>query len=296
MKTILITGTSSGIGLGATVELARRGHRVFASMRDPSRAGELQQALAAAGAAAEVVQLDVTDTASVDRAVREILAAAGRIDVLVNNAGITATGTLESSSDAELLRIFETNTFGPLRTIRAVLPSMRAARSGRIVNVSSVGAHARFGIRLWGLYAASKSALHTLTLELAKEVAPLGIEVVLLEGGVAGLTHAWDTPRSVAANFAGGEYELAERISAAQIAAITSGADGLAASAAMVSDACTVESPPLRFPPERQAGIDACNGMADDIFLRLARGDGDPAVYEGVPGFWALQKQLLTGG
>ncbi len=183
MRNILITGTSSGLGLGTAVALATRGERVFASMRDLSRSSDLEREAAKAGVELELVQLDVTDPESVTRAVDGVLAKAGPIDVLLNNAALATQGPLEFATDEEILRIFDANAFGPLRTIRAVLPSMRERGQGRILNVSSPGSNPRSGVRLWSLYTASKAALDAFTLDLCKEVAPLGIEVALVYAG-----------------------------------------------------------------------------------------------------------------
>ncbi len=262
-------------------------------MRDLSKSDALRATLAEAGVHATILQMDVTDDASVRRAVGEVLSAAGSVDVLLNNAAIGAVGPLEFTSDEEMLRIFDTNVFGTMRTIRAVLPGMRAARAGRIINVSSGASHPRAGVRLWGMYASSKSAVHTLTLELCKEVAPLGIEVVLLEGGVSGQTSVWDFVRSQAEAFEGGDYILSERVSAAQIAAVGAGADALPSVVTFVADACTVRNPPIRFPAELQTGPDSADKLSDAIFGRLARGDTDASIYEGAPGFWPLQRVVL---
>ena len=140
MGTILITGTSSGLGLASAVELASRGERVFASMRDTSRSRDLIEAATAAEVAVEVVQLDVTDPSSVGDAVDKVLALSSRIDAVVNNAGVASLGPLEYTTDDEVQCLFDTNVFGPLRLIRAVLPSMRAAGRGRIINISSIAA------------------------------------------------------------------------------------------------------------------------------------------------------------
>jgi NAD(P)-dependent dehydrogenase (short-subunit alcohol dehydrogenase family) len=296
MARILITGSSSGIGLGAAVELARQGHEVFASMRDPARSATLETALSAAGATAAVIQLDVTDAGSVQRGVATVIEQAGGIDVLLNNAGITSVGPLENVSDEEMLSVFQTNVFGAHRMARAVLPSMRAARHGRIVNVSSVAAHPRFGIRLWGAYAMSKAALSCMAAELLKDVGPLGIEVVLLEAGVAGQTAAWALPKRVAEDVGpeGSGYEVVGRIGVAQIAAASGGLDRLPATAAMVAAACTVPDVPFRYPPEIQAGLDQVDALADERFRRLASCDNDPALFENAGGFWALQQALLA--
>jgi len=183
MANVLITGCSSGIGLLTAQHFARHGDRVFATLRDPAKAGELERTRAE-GMPLSVHRLDVTDPASVTAAVRDVLAAAGSIDVLVNNAGIELRSSIEDADDEDVRHQFETNVFGALRMIRAVLPAMRARRAGTIVNVSSIaGLVARpYG----GLYAASKHALEAIAEALHFEVQPLGIRVVLIEPGQYG--------------------------------------------------------------------------------------------------------------
>src|SRR5687768_9829424 len=122
MPVTLITGCSTGFGLLTALEAARRGHDVIATMRNPSRATDLEKAAADEGFTVAVAALDVTDDESVTRCVRDALAAHGRIDVLVNNAGIGIEGTIEEISDAAAKEVFETNVFGVLRMVRAVLP------------------------------------------------------------------------------------------------------------------------------------------------------------------------------
>lgn len=292
MSTILITGTSSGLGLGTAVELASRGHRVFATMRDISRSAALRTALSAREVAATILPLDVCDEDSVAAAVGSVLHQAGRIDVLLNNAGVTVVGPLETSTDREVHNVFNTNVFGALRTTRAVLPSMRAHGAGRIVNVSSVAAHSRVGIRLWGVYAASKAALHTLTMELVKELAPLGLEVVLVEGGVAGQTEVWTAVRRSVREWPSEDeaYGFSERLAAIQLAAVMSGPDQTRPTVQMVADACVVPNPGVRYPSASQTGLDACDRISDETFARLAAGEKSPELYDSLPGFWALQK------
>jgi len=177
----LVTGCSSGIGLVTALQLARKGDTVFASMRDTSKAGELKEAAENENLSIEVVQLDVTDDASVRRAVAQVVDAAGRIDVLVNNAGIGAHGPIEETDDDEAKEIFETNFFGVLRVTRAVLPSMRGQRSGAIVNVSSL--NGRVAVPYGGIYSASKQALEAASETLYYEVHPFGIRVIIVEPG-----------------------------------------------------------------------------------------------------------------
>jgi len=138
MKTVLITGTSTGLGFAAVVSLARAGHDVIATMRNPARSSELQQLAEKEQLPVTVLALDVDDDASVGAGVAQVLETHGHIDVLVNNAGIGGLGAVEETPIAEYRAIMETNYFGVLRCTQAVLPAMRARRSGRIINVASV--------------------------------------------------------------------------------------------------------------------------------------------------------------
>ena len=176
---ILITGTSAGIGLLTAIELCRRGVRVFASMRDTTRADNLLSAARQSGLTVDVVQLDVTSELSVRKAVSRVVADAGRLDVVVNNAGVFTVGPIECADERAVESIFQTNIIGVIRVIRAVLPVMRRQGGGRIVNVGSVCAEPRLGFQLTSLYGATKAALHALTLDLNKELAPLGITSML---------------------------------------------------------------------------------------------------------------------
>jgi NAD(P)-dependent dehydrogenase (short-subunit alcohol dehydrogenase family) len=182
MAVVLITGCSSGIGLATALAFAQRGDRVFATMRNPAKAGPLRDAAQAAGVAVEIVQLDVADDESVRRGVGEVLDAAGRIDVLVNNAGVGHYGTVELMPWDWLRETFETNFFGVVRMLRAVLPSMRERTAGVIVNVSSANGRMR-GLGFAGMYGASKHALGTMSEALQTEVEPFGIRVVVIEPG-----------------------------------------------------------------------------------------------------------------
>ncbi len=177
-KTILITGASTGFGRDTAETLARAGHTVFATMRDPEgRNRDHAEALRRERIA--VVALDVTDDQSVENAVNIVLARAGRIDVLVNNAGIASAGVTEAFTADQAKVMFNTNVVGLLRTIRAVLPTMRRQRDGLIVNIGSILGRVTFPF--FGIYGASKFAVEALTDSLRYEVSQLGIEVTLVQ-------------------------------------------------------------------------------------------------------------------
>ena len=177
-KTILITGTSTGFGYDTAETLARAGHTVFASMREP-QAKNRQYAERLRKQGIEVVELDVSSDASVDRAVKEVLARNGRIDVLINNAGIASAGITEAFTPDQAKAVFDTNVVGLLRTTRAVLPAMRKQREGLIVNIGSIVGRVTFPF--FGIYGASKFAVEALTDSLRYELSQLGIDVVLVQ-------------------------------------------------------------------------------------------------------------------
>ena len=182
MAVVVITGCSSGFGLATSLAFARRGERVYATMRNLAKAHDLRAAAGAEGLALQMLELDVTDDASVSAAVARIVEAEGRIDVLVNNAGVEHWGALECLPD-ELARItFETNLFGAVRMIRATLPVMREQRGGVIVNIASAAGRIP-GLPANWAYSASKHALCSMADSLSGEVQPFGIRVVSIEPG-----------------------------------------------------------------------------------------------------------------
>ena len=182
MTIALVTGTSSGIGLATAVTLARGGHTVIATMRNLESAGEIQKIVAAEKLPVSLAALNVDDDASVESALGKVLAEHGRLDVLVNNAGIGGGGSVEESSTARFREVMETNFFGALRCIKAVVPGMRERRNGCIVNVTSISG--RLAMAPAAAYCASKFALEALSECLAQEMKAFNVRVAIIEPGV----------------------------------------------------------------------------------------------------------------
>jgi NAD(P)-dependent dehydrogenase (short-subunit alcohol dehydrogenase family) len=182
-RSILITGSSSGIGRATAERFASRGWRVFASMRNPEgRGAPLRARAAEAGWRLTTAALDVTSDDSVAAATADILReTGGRLDVLINNAGDYQFGALEETSPDELRAQLETNVVGVQRVTRAVLPAMRARRAGTVVTLGSVSG--RVAVPLGGPYHASKWALEGMIEALRLELIPFGVRVVLIEPG-----------------------------------------------------------------------------------------------------------------
>ena len=182
MPVALITGTSTGIGLATALHFGRQGHDVWAGVRNPTAATELRTAIDKERLPVRMVALDVDDAGSVQRGVAEVLDKAGRVDVLVNNAGIGGGGPIEDVPVDWVKTLFETNYFGVLRVTQAVLPGMRERRAGVIVNVSSIAG--RLAVAGHGHYSAVKHALEAMSEALAQEVQRFGIRVAIIEPGV----------------------------------------------------------------------------------------------------------------
>lgn len=184
MKNVLVTGTSSGIGLDTVVVLAKQGWQVFATMRNLSKSAALETALTDAGVRDRVVieQLDVSDAASIATAVRIVLGkSGGSLDAVVHNAGIAVGGAFEDIPDADSRQVMETNFFGILALTRALMPMFREKRSGRVLIVSSDAAF--LGQPGNAIYCASKWAVEGWAEAAAHELGLFGIELILVEPG-----------------------------------------------------------------------------------------------------------------
>jgi NAD(P)-dependent dehydrogenase (short-subunit alcohol dehydrogenase family) len=182
MANVLVTGASKGIGLATALAFARAGHRVVAGMRNPAQAPELAGIAAREGLEVSIETLDVDSDGSVSSAIERIAQTIGPLDVLVNNAGIERVGAIEDVSMDDVRAVMETNYFGAVRCIKAVLPAMRERRSGCIVNVTSISG--RLAGSPMGPYAASKFALEALCECLAQEVKPFNVRVAIVEPGI----------------------------------------------------------------------------------------------------------------
>jgi short-subunit dehydrogenase len=239
---VLVTGASSGIGSAAAVAFAAKGYEVFGTSRN---IGRIQPT-----AGVEYVQLDVTDEDSVEKAVQTVIARAGRIDVLVNNAGALLIGGAEESSASQAQELFNTNFFGVVRMTKAVLPHMREQGSGRIVNVGSVVGFVPTPYTVF--YSSSKYALEGYSQGLDHEVREFGIRVTLVEPGYTNTaidSAVWmgDTPiPAYAARRAQIRQQMTDSIS---------GADAPASVAAVIVKAATANPPKLRYPAGRFARL-----------------------------------------
>ncbi len=172
-KVVLVTGATSGIGRAICQTLSDSGYSVYGTGRNVETGTRLH--------GYTVVRLDVTNGESIVKAVEYILSDAGRVDVLVNNAGIGMAGSVEDSQIEEIGAVFDVNVYGIVRTCQAILPHMRRAEHGLIVNISSVGA--LMGLPYRGVYSASKAAVESITESLSQEVMRFGIHAVLIEPG-----------------------------------------------------------------------------------------------------------------
>ena len=172
-KVVVITGASSGLGLATALHLNEIGYQVYGTSRNPEKHLDFLPF--------PLLPLEITNSTSIHSCVALVLKETGRLDVLINNAGVGITGPMEEIDSAEVVANFETNCFGPLQMAQAVLPKMRAQNSGLIINITSIGGV--MGLPFRGVYSASKSALSIMTESLRMEVKSFGIEVCCLAPG-----------------------------------------------------------------------------------------------------------------
>jgi len=239
----VVTGANSGIGRATAVHLAQQGHRVAGTVRSVAKAAKLETMAADAGVSVELFELDVADDDSVREGFAELLAATGRVDHLVNNAGVGGNAVAEECPPERYLSIMNVNLGGAVRCCQAVLPQMRARGSGTIVNISSVAG--RIAALAQSPYVASKWAVEGFSEGLAQELAPFGIRVAIIEPGVtksAIFAKNVDVPNST------GAYEAHYRRMLQFYMAGTANATDPFEVAGVIHDAITTDEPRLRYP------------------------------------------------
>lgn len=275
MSVILITGASTGIGQETAVQMAGKGHTVYAGVRSPDTADELKERIAENNLDIRIIKLDLLNPSSIESAVAAIVSTAGRIDALVNNAGIGGGRAVEETDIDEVREIFETNYFGNVNVLRAVVPHMRTQRSGRIVNVGSLAGKVVMGCHAH--YSASKWALEGLSEALAMELAEFNVKVAIIQPGVV-LTPIWgkgslpegETPYRKTLERLGRffEYGLQRPAMPDEVAAA-------------VADAIESPTPKFRYPigPDAVETIAARASVSDDEWMEANCLQGD-AFYD----------------
>jgi NAD(P)-dependent dehydrogenase (short-subunit alcohol dehydrogenase family) len=288
MALTLITGTSTGIGMSTALAFGRAGHKVQATMRNPARAPELAQIAAKENLPITISAMDVDSDSSVAEGFARITREAGPVDVLVNNAGIERVGPIEEVPLAEFRAVMETNYFGAIRCIQAVLPSMRARRSGCIINVSSMAG--RFTTAPMTPYSASKFAVEALSETLAQEVKSFNVRVAIVEPGVI------DTPmaRRIAVPRIGSPYSQPRRF-AAWYAAALSNSPSPSVVAEKVLEIVESGTWRLRHPagPDAEAFLAWRNSMTDEQWIDWNALD-DAAWYERVKADFGMDVRPRT--
>lgn len=236
----LVTGVSSGIGQATAQALKAKGYRVFGTSRRAAE-GQIVDGI-------EMIRLDVTDEDSVQAALNHVIAAAGRLDLLVNNAGFGVVGGAEESSIAQGQALFDTNLFGVIRTIRAALPVMRAQGGGRIINISSVLGF--IPSPYMALYTASKHALEGYSESLDHELRTMGVRVLLVEPAY---TRTGFEDNMAPSDEPMAEYDTIRKSIKALIADVMATADDPRVVAEVVVKAAQASDPKLRYPAGRRA-------------------------------------------
>jgi NAD(P)-dependent dehydrogenase (short-subunit alcohol dehydrogenase family) len=242
-KAVLITGCSTGIGRATAERLAGNGHTVYATARRPESIADL------AAKGCKTLALDVCDEASMQAAVDQVVAEQGAVGALINNAGYSQSGALETLDMADVRRQFETNVFGLLRMSQLCLPSMREQGWGRIVNMSSMGAN--FVFPGGGIYHATKYAVDAMSDALRFEVKGFGIDVVIIQPGLIvtefGETAATGTPSSADGPYANFNAAVAKTTSEAYKGPMAKLGAGPEAVAKVVEKAITSSNPRIRY-------------------------------------------------
>ena len=273
----VVTGANSGIGRATALHLAQQGYRVFGTVRSIDKAGKLQARANELGVAVELIELDVADDASVQRGFADIFRATNRVDVLVNNAGIGGNGVVEESTSQMYHDAFNVNVVGAIRCTQQVLPNMRERKSGTIVNITSVVG--KFAAIAQAPYVASKWAFEGVSEELAQELAPFGIRVVIIEPGV---TKSSIFAKNIDAPNQSGAYDAHYRRMFAFYAAGITNATPAEEVGALIHHAITTDTPQFRYAcswagPEIVAGRAA---QSDKDWVAMAASENDSDYFD----------------
>ena len=278
-QVVLITGSSTGFGRLFTETLARKGHTVFATMRDPGgrnakNASEIRALAEKNSLPIHVLDLDVTDDTSVERSVNAAIAKAGRIDVAINNAGYYLTGLEEAVTSEQARRLMDANFLGPVRVNRAVLPHMRRQRSGVLMHISSVAG--RVVLPSVGFYCASKFALEALAEAYSYELAAQGIESVIVEPGAyqtavfGNMVTAADQART---DTYGAVKEIPAKINAA-LSSTTADAQEVADAVLRIIETPAGEKQLRYVVSPRSNGVDQINAVSKQVQTNLLEAFG----------------------
>ncbi len=286
MASVLVTGTSKGIGMATALVLGRAGHTVYATMRNPSRSPELAQMAEKESLPIHVSVMDVDSDASVSEAIDAIQAAHGPLDVLVNNAGIERRGSIEELSISEFRAVMETNYFGALRCIQAVMPQMRQRQSGCIINVTSVAG--RISISPLGSYAASKYALEALSEALAQEAKMFNVRVAIVQPGIIDTSMAWRISEQTHAS----PYPHAERLAGLFSASLQAPASPTLVGQ-QILNIIQNEEGQLRYPvgPDSHPFLDWRAAMSDEEWVDFGAAD-DETWYQRVERDFGLDARM----
>jgi NAD(P)-dependent dehydrogenase (short-subunit alcohol dehydrogenase family) len=271
-RVAVVTGSSSGIGLETSLTLARNGFLTYATMRNLNKSEKIKSLAQKEKLSLKIIQLDVVDERSVENAIRSITTAeSSRIDVLVNNAGYTVNGAFEELAMEEIKAQFETNLFGVIRVIQAVLPIMRRQKSGIIVNISS--AVGRFGYPGVSAYVSTKFAVEGLSESISYELEPFGIKVVLIEPGVIRTNIVNSMVTAKKSQDSNSPYSQLMQKVARSLGHMMENASSADVVAKVVLKAVTTENPSLRYLAGKniETWMEAKRSMSDEEFYKMMK-------------------------
>jgi NAD(P)-dependent dehydrogenase (short-subunit alcohol dehydrogenase family) len=270
-KIAVVTGSSSGIGYETSLMLARNGFLTYATMRNVNKSGNIKSVAAKENLPIRITQLDVTDSVSINNAVKAVISETGRIDVLANIAGYSLNGAFEDLSMDELNEQYETNVFGLIRTTQAVLPTMRKQKSGIIVNISSIAG--KFGGPGASAYVSTKFAVEGLSESIAYELEPFGIKVIIIEPGFIRTNFVNNVVVATKSKDPNSPYTQTMQKIALASEKLTKNASSPELVAKVVLEAVTNENPDLRYLAGKDAKtwLDAKRNMSDEEFYKMMK-------------------------